>query len=76
MAPQTMPLDRTESPAGADEAAVLTFDPFELEDTVSGNIRDPYPADGRTAGRVPGPRRARSTSGTAPTRSTRPNPSR
>ena len=21
----------------------LTFDPFELEDTVSGNIRDPYP---------------------------------
>jgi cytochrome P450 len=36
-----MPLDA----AGVTEevAAPVPFDPFELEDTVSGNIRDPYP---------------------------------
>ena len=27
-----------------DDPGLVPFDPFELEDTVSGNIRDPYPA--------------------------------
>ena len=39
---------RTERPVAEEPSieaeAVLPFDPFELEDTVSGSIRDPYPA--------------------------------
>ncbi len=38
MSVPTQVLDPTERPAP------VPFDPFELEDTVSGNIRDPYPA--------------------------------
>ncbi|HVB94493.1 MAG TPA: hypothetical protein VND67_09235, partial [Acidimicrobiales bacterium] len=42
-----MPLDTTEHAtadgASGETAASARFDPFELEDTVSGNIRDPYP---------------------------------
>jgi hypothetical protein len=26
------------------EATGIPFDPFELKDTVSGNVRDPYPS--------------------------------
>ena len=42
-----MALDTTEHAtadgASGETAASGRFDPFELEDTVSGNIRDPYP---------------------------------
>ena len=40
MSLETMPPDRSEV---TDEVGPVPFDPFELEDTVSGNIRDPYP---------------------------------
>ncbi len=40
MSLETMPPDRSEV---TDEEGQVPFDPFELEDTVSGNIRDPYP---------------------------------
>ncbi|MGA3145930.1 MAG: cytochrome P450 [Acidimicrobiales bacterium] len=44
----------TQAGEGSDQAlAPVRFDPFELQDTVSGNIRDPYPLMGELRRRSP-----------------------
>ena len=44
----------TQATEGADQAlAPARFDPFELQDTVSGNIRDPYPLMGELRRQCP-----------------------